>query len=93
MKQFLKGKDDATISTGDRLSVDLKFLVGLENRAMRGHAGGLRQGFFDESFEKRPDDIRSTWTNREVEVEASRRGDKNWGLHGNCPKFSSSVKL
>ena len=46
-------------------------MVGLENRAMRGHAGGLRQGFFDGSCEKRPDDIRSTWTNREVEVEVS----------------------
>ena len=92
MKQFLKAKDDATIYMGDRLSVDLKFLVGLENRAGQGHTGGLRQGFFDGSCEKRPDDFRSTWTTREVEVEVSRCGDKNW-LHGNCPKFTSSVKL
>ena len=27
MKQFLNGKDDATISVGDRLSVDLQFLM------------------------------------------------------------------
>ena len=43
----------------------------LENRAGPGHAGGLRQVFFFAgTFQKRPDDIPSTWTNREVEVES-----------------------